>query len=143
MNKRYYMYLTFAVFTILSFCFSASAMESGDTQITNEKFRFVNEIYSDSWALIIGINDYQYVEPLNYAVSDAEAVRDMFVSKYGFKEENVILMLDEEATKDNILMEFNEILKKAGEKDRVVVFYAGFPQTVTDLGLISQSHQIL
>ena len=39
MNKRYYIYLTFAVFTILSFCFSASAMESGDQQIINEKFR--------------------------------------------------------------------------------------------------------
>jgi len=129
MNKRYYIYLIFTAVTLLSFCVPVSANESKNTDRSNEKFRFVNEIYSDSWALIIGINEYQNVEPLTYAVADAKAVRDMFVSKYGFKDENVVLVLDEEATKDNIIMEFNEILKKAKEKDRVVVFYAGHGET--------------
>ena len=41
------------------------------------------DIYDDSWALIIGIDKYQNVEPLNYAVSDAVSIREMFIEKYG------------------------------------------------------------
>jgi len=125
MNRKYY--ISLLVVGLLLFKLSAS--ETNDEDRINDKFRFVNEIYSDSWAFIIGINEYQNVNPLSYAVSDAQAVYDMFVGKYGFKKENVVLMLDEEATKDNILMGFNEILKKASDKDRVVVFYAGHGET--------------
>ena len=63
------------------------SVEDTEGIVTNEKFKFVQEIYSDSWALIVGINEYQNVEPLTYAVADAKSVRDMFVSKYGFKDD--------------------------------------------------------
>ena len=43
--------------------------------------QFLNEIYADSWALIIGINDYQNVEPLTYATPDAESVQELFLNK--------------------------------------------------------------
>ncbi|MDP6935949.1 MAG: caspase family protein, partial [Candidatus Marinimicrobia bacterium] len=54
-------------------------------QVENEKYSFIKDIYSQSWALVIGINAYQNVEPLNYAVNDAVAVKEMLVEKYGFK----------------------------------------------------------
>jgi uncharacterized caspase-like protein len=40
--------------------------------------------YSGSRALIIGIDDYALAQPLSYAVSDAQAVRDVLVSDLGF-----------------------------------------------------------
>ena len=43
----------------------------------NDKFQFIQEIYSQSWALVIGINKYKNVEPLTYAVNDAVAVSNM------------------------------------------------------------------
>jgi len=106
-----------------------SEVISNDSEVVNENFSFVNQIYSDSWALIIGINDYANVQPLTYAVDDAISVKKMFVEKYGFKDENIQLITDEEATKDNILQGFSEILTQAKEKDRVVVFYAGHGET--------------
>ena len=90
-------YIGFLALSSLAF-----AVESEVGQV-NEKFAFVKEIYDDSWALIIGINKYQNVEPLSYAVNDAVAVKEMFVNKYGFKEENIKLITDEDATKDNIV----------------------------------------
>jgi hypothetical protein len=51
------------------------------------------------------------------------------VDKYGFSEDNIRYLTDEEATKDNIKMAFNEILLNAGERDRVVLFYAGHGDT--------------
>jgi hypothetical protein len=110
--------------------FSALLSEVDSPQeVANEKFSFIKNIYNESWALIIGINKYQHVDPLNYAVNDAIAVKKMLVDKYGFKEGNIRLIIDEEATKDNILKGFSDILTQAKEKDRVVVFYAGHGET--------------
>jgi len=39
------------------------------------------------------------------------------------------IITDEDATKENILDGFSDLLQKAGEKDRVVVFYAGHGET--------------
>ncbi|MDP6570852.1 MAG: caspase family protein, partial [Candidatus Marinimicrobia bacterium] len=114
------------IHTIVLFSFLTAAESE---QVENEKYSFIKDIYSQSWALVIGINAYQNVEPLNYAVNDAVAVKDMLVEKYGFKETNIRLILDEEATKDNIIKGFSDILTQAKEKDRVVVFYAGHGET--------------
>ena len=65
---------------------STMAIES---KAENEKYKFINDIYNDSWALVIGINKYQHVDQLNYAVNDAIAVKEMLVNKYGFKEANI------------------------------------------------------
>ncbi len=104
------------------------AIESNPVKVNN-KFSYIDEIYSESWALVIGINKYQNIERLNYAVNDAMAVQRMLVDKYGFKDSNIKLILDEEATKDNILQGFSDILSQSREKDRVIVFYAGHGET--------------
>jgi len=104
------------------------AVESNNERV-NEKFKFIKDIYSESWALIIGINDYQYVDPLSFAVDDALEVNNILTEKYGFKKEHIKLITNEEATRDNIMKGFQEILLSAGEKDRIVVFYAGHGDT--------------
>jgi len=35
------------------------------------------DVYDNSWTLIIGINDYEHVPGLNYAVEDALAIKNM------------------------------------------------------------------
>ena len=134
MYKNYFILLSI-IFCSLSYSVEATdslkvTNATADEQtFVNEKFKFVQEIYDKSWALIIGINKYQNVEPLTYAVDDAEAVRLMLMDNYGFKNENITLIIDEDATKDNILDGFGDILQRAGEKDRVLVFYAGHGET--------------
>ena len=41
-----------------------------------------DDIYDDSWAVIIGINKYENLSNLDYAVADAEAVKDMLINKF-------------------------------------------------------------
>ena len=90
---------------------SLMAVESDKESVNeNEKFKFIEDIYSESWALIIGINDYQNVDPLSYAVDDAVAINNILTEKYGFKKEHIRLITNEEATKDNIMNGFQEIL---------------------------------
>ena len=116
------------IFSSIIILSSISLAVEGETE-KNTKYQFINDIYSESWALIIGINKYQNVDHLTYAVDDAVAVQEMLVDKYGFREDNIKLIIDEEATKDNIIKGFSDILTQAKEKDRVVVFYAGHGET--------------
>ncbi|MEW8183571.1 MAG: caspase family protein [Candidatus Thiodiazotropha endolucinida] len=86
--------------------------------------------YSISRALIIGINQYQNVSPLGYAVSDAEEISSLLTSDFGFEEENVTLLLDKEATKESIFKEFLRFTNDdIGLDDRVLVFFAGHGYT--------------
>ena len=41
-----------------------------------------DEIYDNSYALIIGIDKYENAQPLNYAVKDTESIQDCN-QKYG------------------------------------------------------------
>ena len=89
-----------------------------------------DDIYDDSWAVIIGIDKYENLSNLDYAVADAEAVKDMLVSKFDYKEENIKLLLNEEANKANIVNVISDVSLKAGENDRILVFYAGHGETM-------------
>ena len=61
------------------------------------------DIYDDSWALIIGIDKYENVQNLSYAVKDAESIQDILVNSFDFSENNIALLTNEYATKQNIL----------------------------------------
>jgi hypothetical protein len=89
-----------------------------------------DDIYDNSWALIIGIDEYENVQELNYAVKDAESIQDILVSSFNFPEDNITLLIDEEATKNNIIQSFSDIIFKAKENDRVLICFAGHGDTM-------------
>ena len=89
-----------------------------------------DDIYDDSWAVIIGIDKYENLSNLDYAVADAEAVQDMLVSKFDYKEENIKLLLNEEANKTNIVNVISDVSLNAGKNDRILIFYSGHGETM-------------
>ena len=84
-----------------------------------------DDIYDNSYALIIGIDKYEKTIHLRYAVKDAESIQSIIVEYFDFPKENVRLLLNEEATFDNIRKQFLEISNSAQEQDRVLLFFAG------------------
>lgn len=83
--------------------------------------------YDNSWAVVVGINKYGQWPRLEHAVTDAENMRDS-LQRLGF--ELVTAVLDESATKQNILNTVGELLRaKAKINDRVLVFFAGHGHT--------------
>jgi len=92
------------------------------------------DIYDDSWALIIGINDYENVPDLHYAVEDALAIKNMLINEFNFSRNNVRVLIDKEASQSNINKEMSKLLKSAGVNDRVVFYFAGHGET-EELGL--------
>ena len=85
--------------------------------------------YRNSWALIIGINTYPNA-PLSYARQDAEAIHKMISENFGFLEEHIIVLLDEDATRSAIIESFLRFAQDdIDPNDRILVFYAGHGYT--------------
>jgi len=88
--------------------------------------------YSNSWALIIGIDKYKNASPLNYACSDAKAIADLLHQKFDFPKKNITLLLDNKASKRSLEKAFlrfsnDDILSD----DRILFFFAGHGHTYT------------
>lgn len=83
------------------------------------------------YALIVGINKY-YDKPgvphrtqLGGCVNDAMSIKNMLLLQYGFKENHIRTLLDAQATRENLLAGFMDILTVAKKGDAVVFYYSG------------------
>ena len=88
--------------------------------------------YRDSFAVIIGINEYEHWPKLRYAVNDANGIEEALTSKFGFKKENIRKLLNGEATRQRIMQVLGDELTdstKVQREDRVFFFFAGHGTT--------------
>jgi Caspase domain/Domain of unknown function (DUF4384) len=90
------------------------------------------------WALIIGISDYINFEDeeggdLPGAEHDAVAIRDYLVMQQNIPEENIRMLLNQDATRAAMEAGFTDFLvKNARPGDNVVIFYAGHGSQMWD-----------
>lgn len=83
-------------------------------------------LYNKSYAVVIGINNYDKWPSLEYAVNDAKAMERKLKS-LGFE---TTTLINQNASKDNILKVLgDELPRKVGKNDRVIIFFAGHGQT--------------
>jgi uncharacterized caspase-like protein/peptidoglycan/xylan/chitin deacetylase (PgdA/CDA1 family) len=87
--------------------------------------------YEKSWAIVIGIDDYAKWPRLEYASHDAQAIADTLTGQFGFPSSQVIVLKNQQATRNNILAAFHDRLadERTGKNDRVFVFFAGHGAT--------------
>jgi hypothetical protein len=84
-------------------------------------------LYSKSFAIIIGINQYEKWPGLEFAVADANAIKNT-LEQTGF--DDITLIMDNEATQRRILTElFHRLPDKVERNDRVLFYFAGHGQT--------------
>lgn len=88
------------------------------------------EIYTNSWALCVGINNYSNQSQLDTAANDAKEITEILIKDFGFPQENVKLLLNEEATKRNILREYLSFVNLTAQDDKLVFFFAGHGNTL-------------
>ena len=69
----------------------------------------IDDIYDNSYALIIGIDKYENVSKLDYAVKDAESVTILLRETFNFPSNNIKTLLNDEATFFNIRNSLAEI----------------------------------
>lgn len=78
-------------------------------------------------ALLIGINDYRNYpeESLRGCVNDVEIMASVLVEKFDFAASDIILLLEEEATKNSIVEELKRIHRICEPNDIIVFYFSG------------------
>lgn len=85
------------------------------------------------WAVIIGINKYRNLPSLKYAVNDAREIYRYMIEVNQVPQDHIWLLLDEDATLDNIRSTLGtKLRRKAGKEDMVIVYLAGHGATEKD-----------
>jgi uncharacterized caspase-like protein len=79
-------------------------------------------LYENSIALVVGIEQYKYLPPLQNCTRNAEAIATALKSKFGF---DVTLHLDAAATRTSILKYIDGLSFSTGINDRVFIYLAG------------------
>jgi len=86
--------------------------------------------YSNSRALIIGINKYSTASPLEYAVKDARAVGIILKSEFKFPEDSIKILINKNATRSKIIDSYMAFTNSDIENDdRILFFFAGHGHT--------------
>ena len=90
--------------------------------------------YGESHALVIGINDYEYVPRLAYARNDAEAFARVLLERFAFTKHHLTVLTDADATRSAILKAFMKYAQDGdiGNDDRIVIYFAGHGHTMPD-----------
>ncbi len=78
-----------------------------------------------NYLLGIGIDRYQDFIPLKNAVKDVQDISNILISKYEFEQSNVKLLLNEAATRENIIEELDQLSLKVEENDKILIYYSG------------------
>jgi formylglycine-generating enzyme required for sulfatase activity len=88
---------------------------------------YVSEHQGKRWAVVIGIDDYEKVPPLKYAVADAKAMAKI-LERRGFQ---VMGIYNRDATRRKIVGALGDkLIKKVAVQDSVLIFYAGHGETL-------------
>ncbi len=84
------------------------------------------------YALLIGINAYQHVPKLEYAVHDVSELREVLVNLYGFPAGNITMLTDGNASLENIRRALAEMVNNRRVKpdDQLLIYFSGHGQTV-------------
>jgi len=79
------------------------------------------------WAVVIGVADYSHMPALKYTDDDAYRVFSFLKSPAGgaLKDDQIRILIDENATKEKIVTALEEVFGKAGENDLVMMYYSG------------------
>ncbi|MEO0900403.1 MAG: caspase family protein [Bacteroidota bacterium] len=89
----------------------------------------------ENYLLIIGVNEYTVWQPLYNAVKDVQDVKSTLIKHYGFKSSNVLELIDEDATRENIMDAFEQMQVKLTPDDNLVIYYAGHGYYNRETGL--------
>ncbi len=96
----------------------------------------VSALAAAKYAVVVGINKYEckvkkggpgrsVPYDLDGAVNDAKYLREILVGRFSFQETNITALYNENASRTRILGSLDEMLKKAGEGDMALFYYAG------------------
>lgn len=111
----------------------ATGQWSGGTLMTNIAAQPVAKEEENSypsikvWAIVVGVSSYTHMPALRYPDDDAYRIYAFLKSPEGgaVPDEQMRILIDEDATKDDILGAMKEVFWQAGPNDLVLMYFSG------------------
>jgi uncharacterized caspase-like protein len=81
----------------------------------------------ETWAILVGIDNYRNLAPLRNSVEDVGLVRRLLVQEFGVNPAKIVTLFDSAATRTELIDTIvNKIRKwKPGNSDQLLFFFAG------------------
>ncbi len=99
------------------------AFEIGEAEAARAQAVLRDADFGAFYALVIGIDDYRELEPLDAAVRDARDIAQVLSEEYGYQ-----ATLLEDPTRYQILFHLDALRKSLGESDNLLLYFAGHGQ---------------
>ena len=98
-----------------------------DTPPKSELITSANSRAPKVWVMVVGVAAYDHMPVLKYTDDDAYRMYAFFKSPEGgsVPDEQMRILIDEEATKSNIKKTMTETFMKAGSNDLVILYFSG------------------
>ena len=117
----------FIVLVCAIFFLSSAALSAEERGITSPASKSQKPpILGKYSAFIVGINAYKEWYPLQTAVKDATALKELLITQYGF--DQVLLITDRDATQFNIINALKKFAASLKENENLLIYYAGHGQ---------------
>lgn len=82
-------------------------------------------------ALLVGINQYSEGDSLKGCKTDVELQQNLLIHRLGFLPTDIITLINRQATRENILMTFQQhLMAQAGNNDLVIFHFSGYGRQV-------------
>lgn len=119
------LYINFQILIFILFCWSnVVAQQKG-----NSSFKVRSAKTSNTFAVVVGISDYQNPEITNlaFAQRDAEIFADFLRSPSGgnVQESNIKMLINEEATGAAVATALDWLYESVGENDQAIIYFSG------------------
>ena len=98
------------------------AVEEAISEVTPKEAQAVKV-----WAVVIGVSSYSHMPALKYTDDDAYRMFAFLKSPEGgaLKDDQIKILIDEAATKDNIKSTMQQVYAKAGPNDLIMLYFSG------------------
>jgi hypothetical protein len=93
---------------------------------------------AQNWAVIVGVNDYPNLSPLQYAVNDAQDIYNRLTGT-GWQPANIQILLNGNATKADIQNAINWMGTHAASQDLCLFFFSGHGSYGPDVAPIDET----
>jgi hypothetical protein len=101
-------------------------------QYNPDQQQFIKTIIMKKNALLVGINDYQGISDLQGCINDVTNVRDILKTYFGLRNDEIRVLTDKRATKQNILSRLTKMVASAEKGDFLLFHFSGHGSQIRD-----------
>ena len=91
----------------------------------NNNFDQISKEKGNTYAVLVGISDYKYINSLQYCDDDVKDIESALKNSKNWKDAKITELLNEKATKKNINKAIEKYSGKLGPEDKFIFYYSG------------------